>query len=473
MYKIYKKNNYIVIDDDISAPEWYLSKDILVQEIVENVSYEIFGILPKLGNFTNQLLHKVSIPNILKENGSPYTATEWIDFYTANSGILSSNINTNSFGYDAGGRTRISQITTLLDGKNLGIDDTLAFENVGTGTASFSNNKTTLSVTLGQYKIRQTKRFFPYFSGKGQLVECTFDGFQTEANVVKRIGYFSTSVVAPYTASTDGFYIEDNGTIKVLKIFRSGTETASVDFTAMDNYAAISSYNWTNFSVVAFDFLWLGGAILRFWVKTSAGFVLVHTVNYSGSAVDTFTLSPNQPLRYEIRSSTGTGSLRYICSQVATEGSVNESGKPLTIFNTTSITCNTVGTIYALKSIKKQATYRDTAIQIVNVAVGITATSDAGLVMLFVNPTLSTPINYINKEKIQEGTATNQTITANTGRLIACFPISASGTDNSMKDSYYSFLSGLINNTMDEYVLAYMPTTLNQTVNGIISIKEI
>ena len=93
--------------------------------------------------------------------------------------------------------------------------------------------------------------------------------------------------------------------------------------------------------------------------------------------------------------------------------------------------------------------------------------------MLFVNPTLSTPINYINKEKIQEGTATNQTITANTGRLIACFPISASGTDNSMKDSYYSFLSGLINNTMDEYVLAYMPTTLTQTVNGIISIKEI
>ena len=84
MYKIYKKNNYIVIDDDMSAPEWYLSKDILVQEIVENVSYEIFGILPKLGNFTNQLLHKVSIPDILKEDGSPYLLKEWVDFYTSN-----------------------------------------------------------------------------------------------------------------------------------------------------------------------------------------------------------------------------------------------------------------------------------------------------------------------------------------------------------------------------------------------------
>lgn len=473
MYKIYKKNNYIIIDDGIVNPEEYLIKDILVQEIIENNLYEIYGILPRFGNSTNQLLYSVSIPNILKENGIPYTASEWIDFYTSNSGISTSNINTTSFGYDAGGRTRISQITTLFDGKNLGIDDTLAFENVGTGTATFSNNKTNLTVTSGQYEIRQTKRFFPYFSGKGQLVEQTFDNFQTEVNVIKRAGYFSTSAIAPYTANTDGFYIEDDGTKKVLKIFRNGTETASINFTAMDNYSAISSYDWSKFTVIAFDFLWLGGAILRFWVKTSSGFTLIHSVNYSGTSVDTFTLSPNQPLRYEIRSSTGTGSLRYICSQVATEGSINESGKPLVIFNTTSITCNVVGTIYALKSIKKQSAYRDTAIQIVNVAVGITATTDAGLVMLFINPTLSAPITYANKEKIQEGTATNQTITVNTGRLIACFPISASGTDNSMKDNYYSFLSGLINNTMDEYVLAYMPTTNNQTVNGIISIKEI
>ena len=106
MYKIYKKNNYIVIDDDISAPEWYLSKDILVQEIVENVSYEIFGILPKLGNFTNQLLHKVSIPNILKESGTPYSESEWIDFYT--------NMNTSNYISDKGSVSISNNTSTLL-----------------------------------------------------------------------------------------------------------------------------------------------------------------------------------------------------------------------------------------------------------------------------------------------------------------------------------------------------------------------
>ena len=199
----------------------------------------------------------------------------------------------------------------------------------------------------------------------------------------------------------------------------------------------------------------------------------MHTHNYSGTATDTFISSPNQPLRYEVRSSTGTGSLRYICSQVATEGSTSESGKPLVIFNASGIATPAVGTIYALKSIKKQAAFRDTAIQISNVAVGITATTDAGIVMLLVNPTLSAPITYTNREKIQDGTPTNQTITVNTGRLIAALPITNTGFTNDLKENYYGYLSGRIDDTMDEYVLAYMPTTATQTVYGVISIKEI
>ncbi len=68
----------------------------------------------------------------------------------------------------------------MLDGKVLGEDDTLLFENAGSGTATYAANKVNLSVTSGQYVVRQSKRFNPYFSGKSQLVECTFDNFQTQ-----------------------------------------------------------------------------------------------------------------------------------------------------------------------------------------------------------------------------------------------------------------------------------------------------
>jgi hypothetical protein len=378
----------------------------------------------------------------------------------------------NNFGHDAGGRTRVSQITTLLAGKILGADDTTLFENVGTGTATYGSNKVNLSVTSGQYIIRQSKRFNPYFEGKCELVEATFDNFQTEANTTKRVGYFSSNAVAPYNSNLDGFFIEDNGTIKSLKAYRNGTLTIDVPFTTMDNYSAISSYDWSNFTVMAFDFLWLGGAILRFFVKTQNGFELIHTVNYSGTATDTFILSPNQPIRYEIRSTTGTGSLRYVCCQVATEGSINEGGKTLSLYNATSITTNVVGTIYALKSVRKQVAFRDTAVQILDVSVGITASTDAGILMLIVNPTLSAPLTYANNSKIAEGTATNQTITAGTGRVVCAVPINVAGSTDIIRENFLSFLSQSITDTMDEYVLAYMPTTNNQSVNGVLTIKE-
>jgi hypothetical protein len=385
---------------------------------------------------------------------------------------LNLNLEPKPFGLDAGGRTRISQITTLLDGKILGEDDASLFQNIGTGTSAYANNKLNLSVTSGQYEVRQSKRFNPYFSGKSQLVECTFDNFQTEANTSKRVGYFSSNDTAPYDTDFDGFFIEnDNGVFK-LKAYRNGTQTIDVNFTAMDNYDAISSYDWANFTVIAFDFLWLGGAVLRFFVKTQSGFELIHTVNYSGTATDVFILSPNQPIRYEIRSTTGVGSLRYICSQVATEGSINEGGKTLSLYNASSITCNAVGTIYALKSVRKQEAFRDTAVQILDISVGVTATSDAGILMLIVNPTLSAPISYANKSKIDEGTPTNQTITANTGRVVCAVPVNVAGSTDIIKENFLSFLSQNIDNTMDEYVLAYMSTTNNQSVNGVLTVKE-
>lgn len=379
---------------------------------------------------------------------------------------------------DAGGVLRVGSQTTLFDGKTLNADDTSIWENAGTGTGTFTGNKYDMSVTSGQWYVKQAKRRSPYFSGKSQRIEVTFDNFGADANVTKRVGYFSSNAVSPYDSSYDGFWLENNGTTITLKAARAGTETLSVALSSWTGYANLGEYQtvstWDNFTVVEFKFLWLGGAVLVLSVKTAGGFVEAHRFDYAGTAQDVFIASPNQPVRYEIRSSTGSGSFRYICSQVATEGSIDESGESLAVYNTAAISTNAVGTIYALIGVKKQTTYRDNAIQIEEIgASNNSTTTDAGILMIIINPTLSASLTYANNSKIQVALATNQTITAGTGRVIAAVPASASmGGARALSKNFLAWLSSTLNNTHDEYVLAYMPTTATQSVFGIVQLKE-
>lgn len=373
--------------------------------------------------------------------------------------------------YDAGGRLRTSQLTTLFDGKTLGADNPNTWNLAGDGTNTFSNNKNIMSVTSGQFLIRQSNSFCPYFSGKSQLVECTFDNFQPQANVVKRVGYFSSNETSPFNSSLDGFFLESTGTSIAFKIYNNGTEILNLDWTLWSNYAEISTYDWSKFTIIMFDFLWLGGKDVRLFIETpDKSFVLAHTFHHAGNNVSTFIKSPNQPVRYEVRSTTGVGSMTAICSQVSSEGSFNENSEMISFYNTASISCNAIGTVYALKGIKKQTAFRDLSVRIHSFGLVNTATTDAGILLLLHNPTLSAPLTYANSNRLQEATATNQTV-SNTGFVISAIPVSSSGVSLELTRNYMSYLHSDIGGTLDEYVVAYMPTTTNQAVNACVSVN--
>lgn len=379
---------------------------------------------------------------------------------------------------DAGGIIRTGSQTTLFDGKELNIQNTQAWQTVGTGTETFQTNKTLMTVGVGEYVIRQTKRFFPYFSGKSQRVETTFDGFAPDANVIKRVGYFSSSATAPYDATYDGFYLESDGTTIRLKMDRAGTNVLDVAITSWSGYSQLGDYQtlatWDNFTVIEFKFLWLGGAVLIMSIVTDDGFIEAHRFSYAGTSQDVFMQSPNQPVRYEIRSSTGTGTFREICSQVATEGSIGEDGFGISLNNPTAITANSVGTHYVLMSVRKSATYRDVPIHLIDMQGIVTSvTADSGILMLVVNPTLSAPLSYSSVSRFEVAYGTGQTVTAGTGRVIANSGASSQGANPAVLDNnYLAYLSGNIDNTFDEYVLVYMPVTTNQSIYGVLNLKE-
>ncbi len=376
-------------------------------------------------------------------------------------------------GMDLSGRTRTSELMTLFDGKTLNADDAFKWHNLGTGTFSFANNRPTMSVTAGQYLVRQARRWCPYFSGKPQMIESTTFDFHNESGVVKRTGYFSSGAVAPYTSALDGIWLEADGTTHRLITSRAGAETHNIALEDWDHADLLDGYDWSKFSVSEADFLWLGGAGARLFMVINGVFRLIHTIDdHAGYDDGLIMLSPQQPMRHEIRSTTGSGTFTPQCSQVATEGTRAEEGEELTVYSG-SIACNSIGTIYALAGVRKVAGYRDHHIEIDNISASIiSASTDSGVLLLVHNPTLSAPLTWAAKSRIEEGTATNQTLTAGTGRVIAAKPLNTNADAGiSPKAALRAMTIGL-DNTADQYVLAYQPTTTNQNAVGAIAITE-
>ena len=372
----------------------------------------------------------------------------------------------------------VAQLTTLFDGKIINRFDPDILESVGTGTGTFSNNKYLMSVTAGQYRIVQGKQFTPYFSGKPQKIEFTFSSFSPESGVTKRAGYYSSSTTSPYSATLDGVWLESaNGTI-TLKASNAGTETISIDLADWTNYDSIAEYQtlatWDNFTVCEINFLWLGGAYIELRMMTSNGWVTATNYIYAGTAVDVFIKSPIQPIRYEIRSSTGSGSFTYICNQIATGGSITESGKSKGISTGHSaFTASSIGTTYPVLAITKA--HRDAVIQLKNFDIFI-ASADQGVWSIQINPTLSSAFTYtaIANSSIEYAIgAGSRTVTAN-GTIIATGNIvqGQSIPQNILTQNFLAYIGGNVAGVQDKMILCFTPSSNNVSIRASMNMIE-
>lgn len=373
---------------------------------------------------------------------------------------------------DTAGRTRSSSLITLFDGKVMNAEDPYKWDTAGSGTPTYTANAVELAVTPGQYLIRQGRLYCPYFSGKPQLIEFTQAGFANQPGVVKRVGYFSSSGVAPYDADKDGWWLEADGSTYRLICSRDGVETHNIPWTDWDAYAEIAGYDWSKFTVCQVDFLWLGGAALRLFMVIDGEFKLLHTIaNHAGYQDGLIFLSPNQPMRYEIRSTTGAGQLTSICSQVATEGSgINEQGEGLAWYSPL-ISANTVGQVFALVGVRKNAALRNHHCFVTEFGAGVT-TSDSGVLLLLLNPTLSAPLTYTDVSRVQKGVASAPILVTDLGRILKAVPIVSAGLAVQAPSALLRNLLIGIDNTPGELVVAYAPQTTNQAVFGSLQVME-
>jgi len=376
---------------------------------------------------------------------------------------------------DASGRSRVAIINTLLDGKTINSDATAIWQSVGTGTDTFAGNMNNMAVAAGEYRIRQTLVYTPYFSGKSQLVEMTFDGFGLESGVIKRVGYYDSDGVAPYDANFDGWYLESNGVSGsyYLVVYNKGTLVHSSEFSTWVGYNNLVNYDWNNFTVMMADFLWLGGSELRIFIKdpSSSEFILAQVYRHAGNAQGVFFESPNKPVRYELLGVTGAGTMRAVCSSVGSEGSIGEAGELVGVFNDSTIAVTTGGDPYVLLAVRKSTAFYDTPIRMDTAGMAVT-TNDGGILMLLEEPTVAGTLTWAANRRFDVAYGDGSQTVTDRGRVISAWPVVASGVTDRMTVNTLTWLGITIDRVPEHYVLAYLPLTTNQTVAGVMNLLE-
>lgn len=333
---------------------------------------------------------------------------------------------------DAFGRLRVSSVTSLIELKHVHDNLPLLVDEKVSGVGasavwSSPNSEVVMSVTNNnEYVIRQTRSRGIYQPGKGQIMEASFGNLELQTNVIKRVGYFSSTTVAPYNSSFDGYFLESNGSTGIIsfQIWHNGTLVHSSPSTSWltTNYD-VSLLDLTKTQLMVTDFQWLGVGRVRFGMVVDGTFRLFDTHTGSNTLTTVYMKSPNQPVRYEIRSTGGSGSFNMICSQVSLEGSINNLQQSTAINGFNQITCGVAGT-YPLLGYRVNSSYSGANITLSDVQTLIGTAGTDCFFTIQINPTFSgslggwnnipnTPVDY----ELGNGTIS----VSSTGTIIASF----------------------------------------------------
>lgn len=386
---------------------------------------------------------------------------------------------------DAANRLRVSQQTTLGDYRQTNDKLPLYFDEEQSGTATDTSYYNSLKSGVylavqdsGDFVIRQTFQRHNYQSGKSHLIEFTFADFAPQDSVIKRVGYFESDTVTPFDSAYDGIWFESMDDNVYLVVKRGDSETpklrvAQPDWNLQSYYInGASTINWDNFTVGVIDFLYLGGTRVRFGLIHNGVIVWVHEFNHVNEFAEPMIETPNLPIRYELRSIGLPGKLTHICSQVSSEGSLDDVGNPVSINNGTSfINASTVGQRYILLAVKLSQNHHDIVVEPLLME-ALAATSDNFLLELYLNGTPSSALSFTSIESSALEYAAQDATTHSGGFKLA----SVYGTGNSSTDSFINAsrkIGRAIDGTEDVLYLCVTPLSINLDIYGVLTIKEL
>jgi hypothetical protein len=238
--------------------------------------------------------------------------------------------------YDIFNRLRVSEPYTVLDIKHLYTFNTLQMDQYTTGLASIIHNANastvTMSVTGTGKAIVQSRLYTQYQPGKSLLIYATgiLNNGSNPTTVTTRLGYFDES--------NGGFFQYTNGVAGIC--LRSKSSGSIIDTIIPQSQWNIDTMNgsgisritidWTKCLIFVINIAWLGVGQVVFGIVYGGIFYPVHKI-WNTALTTTYMGIPNLPIRYEIVSTSGSGSLLSICASVTSEGGYSLQGYPFSV----------------------------------------------------------------------------------------------------------------------------------------------
>jgi hypothetical protein len=266
--------------------------------------------------------------------------------------------------------------------------------NGGAGAQAYSATlcNTAMTVTSGtDYAIAQTFMRPAYTAATTHCVEFTMSNFQNQANVYKRIGLFNGGIVAPY-ATYDGVYIESDGVLnKYYACYANAGTVTRTELTNLTPYGV--TVDWSKHQVVTIRYLYLGGTAIQFSLMIGSHIFRVAEIQLSNIITNPFILRPNQPVRYEIRSVGGAGTLNQVCAAVYTIGDGSIEGTSRAEIHPGGINYGSAGTEYALMAFRKKVGFLSVEVRVSEMDIAVSA-AETFHYRLVRNPTIANAPAY-------------------------------------------------------------------------------
>lgn len=225
---------------------------------------------------------------------------------------------------DAFGRQRVSQPFTLFDSvlrhsKNAGLWN----ETISGGTSVHLPNESSVLMTVtasGHSVLRRTRKRFPYQPGKGLNVLQSFAGSTPQAELIQEVGLYDNN---------NGIMLRASGTT-VQFVIRSSTTGSPEETVVNQNEWNIDAAQWLNFSktnIFTTDLEWLGVGRVRCGFVLDGEYYYCHEFNHANALDTVYMTTAILPLSYAVRAvATVSGSMKQICSNVASEGGYEPAG---------------------------------------------------------------------------------------------------------------------------------------------------